>query len=71
MHVTGIVQNHRHKMPATGTIPDHVHILLGLNIAVLCTFGVILQRFKVQSTEILIPTNKINLPEDLSCRKLH
>ena len=42
-YVTGIVQNHRHKMLAIGTMPDHVHILLRLNIAVRCTFGVILQ----------------------------
>jgi len=25
-YVTGIVQNHRHKMLAIGTMPDHVHI---------------------------------------------
>jgi len=31
-YVTGIVQNHRHKMLAIGTMPDHVHILLGYNV---------------------------------------
>ncbi len=32
MYVTGIVQNHRHKMLAIGTMPDHVHILIGYNV---------------------------------------
>ena len=31
-YVTGIVQNHRHKMLAIGTMPDHVHILIGYNV---------------------------------------
>jgi REP element-mobilizing transposase RayT len=31
-YITGIVQNHRHKMLAIGTMPDHVHILTGYNV---------------------------------------
>jgi putative transposase len=31
-YVTGIVQNHRHKMLVIGTMPDHVHILIGYNV---------------------------------------
>ncbi|MCU0457385.1 MAG: transposase [Bacteroidales bacterium] len=31
-YITGIVQNHRHKMLAVGTMPDHVHILIGYNV---------------------------------------
>ena len=31
-YVTGIVQNYRHKMLAIGTMPDHVHILIGYNV---------------------------------------
>jgi putative transposase len=31
-YVTGIVQNHRHKMLAIGTMPDHVHILIGYHV---------------------------------------
>jgi REP element-mobilizing transposase RayT len=31
-YITGIVQNHRHKMLAIGTMPDHVHILVGYNV---------------------------------------
>jgi REP element-mobilizing transposase RayT len=32
MYITGIVQNHRHKMLAIGTVPDHIHILIGYNV---------------------------------------
>jgi putative transposase len=28
-YITGIVQNHKHKMLAIGTMPDHIHILIG------------------------------------------
>ena len=26
MYITGIVQNHRHKMLSIGAMPDHIHI---------------------------------------------
>jgi REP element-mobilizing transposase RayT len=29
MYITGIAQNHRHKMLAIGAMPDHIHILIG------------------------------------------
>jgi len=32
MYITGIVQNHQHKMLAIGSMPDHIHILLGYNV---------------------------------------
>ncbi|OFY67815.1 MAG: transposase [Bacteroidetes bacterium RBG_13_43_22] len=32
MYITGIVQNHRHKMLAIGSMTDHIHILLGYNV---------------------------------------
>jgi REP element-mobilizing transposase RayT len=32
MYITGIVQNHRHKMLAICAMPDHIHILLGYNV---------------------------------------
>jgi len=32
MYITGIVQNHRHKMLAIGSMPDHLHILIGYNL---------------------------------------
>jgi len=31
-YITGIVQNHRHKMLAIGSMPDHIHILIGYNV---------------------------------------
>ena len=32
MYMTGIVQNHKHKMLATGAMPDHIHIFIGYNV---------------------------------------
>jgi REP element-mobilizing transposase RayT len=32
MYITGIVQNHRHKLIAIGTMPDHIHIFIGYNV---------------------------------------
>ena len=32
MYITGIVQNHRHKMLAIGAMSDHIHIFLGYNV---------------------------------------
>jgi putative transposase len=31
-YITGIAQNHQHKMLAIGSMPDHLHILIGYNI---------------------------------------
>lgn len=31
-YITGIVQNHKHKMLAIGSMPDHVHIFIGYNV---------------------------------------
>jgi putative transposase len=31
-YVTGITQNHRHKLLAIGAMPDHIHILIGYNV---------------------------------------
>ena len=31
-YITGIVQNHHHKLLAIGAMPDHIHILLGYNL---------------------------------------
>lgn len=32
MYITGIVQNHRHKMLAISAMPDHIHIFIGYNV---------------------------------------
>ncbi len=31
-YITGIIQNHRHKLLAIGSMPDHIHIFIGYNI---------------------------------------
>lgn len=31
-YITGIIQNHRHKLLAIGSMPDHIHILIGYNL---------------------------------------
>lgn len=31
-YITGIVQNHKHKILAIGTMPDHIHIFIGYNV---------------------------------------
>lgn len=31
-YITGIVQNHKHKMLAVGSMPDHIHIFIGYNV---------------------------------------
>ena len=32
MYITGIIQNHGHKLLAIGSMPDHLHILIGYNV---------------------------------------
>ena len=29
MYITGIIQNHTHKLLAIGSMPDHIHIFIG------------------------------------------
>jgi putative transposase len=31
-YITGIVQNHNHKLLAISCMPDHIHILIGYNV---------------------------------------
>ena len=31
-YITGIVQNHKHKLLAISTMPDHIHIFIGYNV---------------------------------------
>ena len=31
-YITGIVQNHGHKLLAIGAMPDHIHIFIGYNV---------------------------------------
>ena len=32
MYITGIIQNHNHKLLAINTMPDHIHIFIGYNV---------------------------------------
>ncbi len=32
MYITGIVQNHKHKMLAINAMPEHIHIFIGYNV---------------------------------------
>jgi len=32
MYITGIVQNHKHKLLSINSMPDHIHILIGYNV---------------------------------------
>jgi REP element-mobilizing transposase RayT len=31
-YITGIVQNHKHKLLAIGGVPNHIHIFIGYNV---------------------------------------
>ena len=31
-YITGIIQNHGHKLLAIGSMPDHIHIFIGYNV---------------------------------------
>ncbi len=31
-YMAGIIQNHKHKLLAIGTMPDHTHIFIGYNV---------------------------------------
>ena len=31
MYITGIIQNHKHKLLAINSMPDHIHIFIGYN----------------------------------------
>jgi putative transposase len=31
-YITAVIQNHKHKLLAIGSVPDHIHILIGYNL---------------------------------------
>jgi REP element-mobilizing transposase RayT len=31
-YITGIIQNHKHKLLSIGSVSDHIHILIGYNV---------------------------------------
>ncbi len=32
MYITGIIQNHKHKLLSINAMPDHIHIFIGYNV---------------------------------------
>jgi putative transposase len=51
MYITGIVQNHRHKMLSIGAMPDHIHILIGYNVNQL--LPVLVEEIKTSSNSFI------------------
>jgi putative transposase len=56
-YLTGIVQNHKHKLLAVGTMPDHAHILIGYNVNQLIPD--LVENIKTSSNE-WIKTNELS-----------
>lgn len=55
-YITGIIQNHKHKLLAIGTMPDHIHIFIGYNVNQLIPD--IVEDIKTSSNE-WIKTNRL------------
>ena len=51
MYITGIVQNHRHKMLSIGAMPDYIHILIGYNVNQL--LPVLVEEIKTSSNSFI------------------
>lgn len=50
-YMTGIVQNHRHKMIAINSMPDHLHLLVGLRPSM--ALSDLIQEVKADSTNFI------------------
>ena len=48
-YITGIVQNHKHKLLAIGTMPDHIHIFIGMRPAQ--SISSLIQNVKTESSK--------------------
>ncbi len=57
MYITGIVQNHAHKMLAINTMPDHIHIFIGYDVNQL--IPKLVEEIKTSSNE-WIKNNKLS-----------
>jgi putative transposase len=55
--ITAIVQNHKHKLLAIGTMPDHAHIFIGYNVNQLVPD--LVEHIKTSSND-WIKTNKLS-----------
>lgn len=47
-YITGIIQNHEHKMLQVNSMPDHIHIFIGLNPEQ--SIAALMQRVKTDSS---------------------
>jgi len=56
-YITGIIQNHKHKLLAIGTMPNHIHIFIGYNVNQLIPD--LVENIKTSSNE-WIKTNKLS-----------
>ncbi|MBK6836512.1 MAG: IS200/IS605 family transposase [Bacteroidetes bacterium] len=56
-YITGIVQNHKHKLLAIKTMPDHIHIFIGYNVNHLIPD--LVENIKTSSNE-WVKTNKVS-----------
>ena len=50
-YITGIVQNHRHKLIAINSMPDHLHILIGMKPSM--ALSDLIQEVKADSTNFI------------------
>ena len=50
-YVTGIIQNHDHKLIAINSMPDHIHILIGLRPRM--AISELVQKVKADSTNFI------------------
>lgn len=50
-YITGIVQNHRHKLIAINSMPDHLHMLIGLKPSM--ALSDLIQEVKADSTNFI------------------
>ena len=55
-YIAGIIQNHKHKLLAIGTVPDHIHIFIGYNVNQLIPD--LVENIKTSSNE-WIKTNRL------------
>ena len=55
-YITGIIQNHKHKLLAIGAMPDHIHIFFGYNVNPLIPD--IVENIKTSSNEWIKSSSK-------------
>jgi putative transposase len=59
-YITGMVQNHRHKMLQINSMPDHIHIFIGMRPHQ--SISELAQKIKVESTKWIKESNFCDFP---------